>query len=170
MKRIMVIGCCGAGKSTFSKALHRKTQLPLIHLDQHYWKPNWTETDPKSWTKKVNELAQQEEWIIDGNYGGTMSIRLGRADTIIYLDISTIKALYRILKRSFSYLGKTRPDMPPGCPERFSWQFIRYVYYFNKTRKSKIFRLLESQPKSKQIHIINSAKAAQLFLKTLNFD
>ncbi len=163
----MVIGCCGAGKSTFSRALNEKLGLPLVHLDQYYWKPNWVEPEPHEWAIKVKELAQKKEWIIDGNYGGTMDIRLERADTIIYLDISTPKALYRILKRSFIYFGKTRPDMPANCPERFSWQFIQYVYFFNKTRRTNILRQLDSQPKNKEIHIFNSAKSAQWFLNTL---
>ena len=136
MKRIMVIGCCGAGKSTFSKALNEKLQLPLIHLDQHYWQPNWVETKPDIWKNKVEQLVQNDEWIIDGNYGGTMDLRLARADTVIYLDISTPKAIYRILKRSIAHLGKTRPDMPHNCPERISWQFIVYVANFNKNTES----------------------------------
>lgn len=166
----MVVGCCGAGKSIFSNALHEKLKLPLIHLDQHYWKPNWVETEPEIWVNKVKELASKESWIIDGNYGGTMEIRLAKADTVIYLDISTSKALYRILKRSLTYLGKTRPDMPPNCPERFSWQFILYVFSFNKTRRAKIFKLLDSQPKDKQVYILKSSKSAQYFLKTLNIE
>jgi adenylate kinase family enzyme len=166
MKRIMVIGCCGAGKSTFSKALHNKLKLPLIHLDQHYWKPNWTETDPVAWAQKVEELAQNEDWIIDGNYGGTMGIRLAKADTIFYLDISTAKALYRILKRSYTYLGETRPDMPSGCPERISWEFIHYVFNFNRTRRDKIFQKLKLHSKNKTIHILKSEKAIHDFLLT----
>ena len=156
MKRILVIGCSGAGKSTFSKALHRRLKLPLIHLDQHYWKPNWTESEPGEWTKKVTELVRGEEWIIDGNFGGTMDIRLERADTIIYLDISTNKALYRILKRRFIYLGKTRPDMPANCPERLSWEFIHYVAFFNRTRRDKIFQKLNALPKNKAVYILKS--------------
>ena len=163
----MIIGCCGAGKSTFSKALQQKTQLPLIHLDQHYWQPNWTETNPEEWTKQVKKLAQKATWIIDGNYGGTMDIRLARADTIIYLDISTPKALYRILKRSFTYYGKTRPDMPSNCPERFSLEFIHYVANFNRTRKSKIMQKLNALSTSKTVHILKSKNEIQYFLKEI---
>ena len=167
MKRIMVIGCCGSGKSTFSKALHEKLQLPLIHLDQHYWKPNWIETEPETWITIVKELAQKEQWIIDGNYGGTMDVRLSRADTIIYLDISTTKALYRILIRTFIHYGKTRRDMPANCPERFSWQFIHYVANFNRTRRDKIFQKLKALPKKKNIQILKSNKDIDLFLSSV---
>ena len=167
MKRVMVIGCCGAGKSTFSKALKKKFDLPLIHLDQHYWKPNWTETDPKEWSRIVTTLADQNEWIIDGNYGGTMDIRIARADTIIYLDISTPKALFRIIKRSLTHLGRTRPDMPENCPERISWQFIKYVANFNRTRKFKILQKLKAVPRDKKVFILNSKSSKIDFLKSL---
>ena len=80
---------------------------------------------------------------------------------------STPKALYRILKRTFTNLGKTRPDMPSNCPERFSWEFIHYVYAFNKTRRAKIFKLLDAQPNDKQIHIFKTTALAQQFLKAL---
>ena len=168
MKRIMVIGCCGAGKSTFAKDLHSKLQLPLIHLDQHYWKPGWIESEPEEWAHKVRQLAQGEQWIIDGNYGGTLDIRLERADTIIYLDASTAKALFRVLKRTFTNFGKVRPDMPAGCPERFSWEFLHYVFTFNWSKRAKILHLLATQPKSKAIHFLKSNTSIQHFLKNLS--
>jgi hypothetical protein len=74
MKRIMVIGCCGSGKSTLSLKIQRITGLPLFHLDQYYWQPNWSEPSKEKWEKIVADLANKEEWIIDGNYGGTMDL------------------------------------------------------------------------------------------------
>ena len=167
MKRIMVIGCCGAGKSTFSKALHEKTQIPLFQLDQYYWKPNWTETPPEEWKQTVTELAQKDKWIIDGNYGGTMDIRLKRADTVIYLDVSTATAIFRMLKRTIKYYGETRPDMPEKCPERFDWPFFNYVLNFNKTRKQKILDKIHGQADSKAIYILQSNKAIQGFFENI---
>jgi len=95
----MIIGCCGSGKSTLARALHEKTDLPLIYLDQHYWLPNWRESTKEVWEVKVRGLTAGEQWIIDGNYSGTMNIRLARADTIVYLDFPTWKCLYRVIKR-----------------------------------------------------------------------
>ncbi|MEL6971000.1 MAG: adenylate kinase, partial [Bacteroidota bacterium] len=112
MQRVMIIGCCGAGKSTVARRLHDLTDLPLQHLDQHYWLPNWQEPDKASWQAKVQALSDQPQWIIDGNYGGTLDIRLQRADTVIYLDYATPKCLWRITKRIWRYHGQVRPDMP----------------------------------------------------------
>jgi len=115
----MVIGCCGSGKSTFSKQLKAMLNLELIHLDQYYWKPHWVESDSAEWSNKVQELANKEAWIMDGNYAGTMKWRIARADTIIYLDRSTLTCLWRVIKRTIQHYGKSRPDMPEGCKERF---------------------------------------------------
>ncbi len=153
MKRVMIVGCCGAGKSTFAKKLNEKLNLEVIHLDQHYWKPNWVETEKKEWEEKVKVLAAKEEWIMDGNYAGTMDIRLERADTVFYLDVSTIKCLSRVLKRIRKYEGTTRPDMPPGCNERYDFDFLHYVAMFNLTRRKKILEKLQQQDKS-QIEVI----------------
>lgn len=86
-----------------------------IHLDQYYWKPNLVESEKPECEETVTELVNTSEWIIDGNYGGTMNIRLNRADTIIYLDFPTYRCLWRITKRIIKHHGKVRPDMPTGC-------------------------------------------------------
>jgi len=112
MKRIMIIGCCGSGKSTIARKLQKIIDLPLYHLDQYYWKPNWTETPKEEWEPIVKDLASKEKWIIDGNYGGTMDLRFERADVIVYMDIPTIKCLVRVIGRIWKYHGEVRPDMP----------------------------------------------------------
>ena len=134
MKRIMIIGCCGSGKSTLARRLHLITKLPLYHLDQYYWKKNWTETPKDEWELIVRDLAEKEEWIIDGNYGGTFQPRMDRADTVIYLNYNTVKCLARVTKRVLKYHGKVRPDMPDGCPERFDFEFFHYVATYNMIR------------------------------------
>lgn len=167
MKRVMVIGCCGAGKSTFSKRLHSILGLELIHLDQYYWKPNWIETKAEEWRKKVHELAAKPEWIIDGNYGGTMDIRMEKADTIIFLDYPTLSCLWRITKRIQKYKGRTRPDMPEGCHERYDLEFYHYVATYNLRRKKKHYRQLEQHKESKQTLVLKNDEACEDFLRSL---
>ena len=124
IKKILVIGCCGAGKSTFSTKLQSALNLELIHLDQYYHKPNWEEPEKEQWEGIVNNLVQKPTWIMDGNYKGTFDIRFKEADTIIYLDYSTLKCLWRVIKRIVKYHGTVRPDMPKGCEERFDLEFL----------------------------------------------
>ena len=166
MNRIMVIGCCGSGKSTFSAKLHALTQLELFHLDQYYWKPHWVETPKTEWVKTVQNLANKPEWIIDGNYGGTMDIRIAQADTIIYFDYPTWKCLWRVLKRVFKYWGRERPDMPEGCKERLDFAFLHYVATFNIIKRKKNLAKLESLKTSKKIIIFKNDTEADRFLTT----
>jgi adenylate kinase family enzyme len=164
MKKIMILGCCGAGKSTFARQLHHQTGLPLIYLDKEYWQSNWVEMDTEIWQEKMQELVEKTAWIMDGNYGGTLDIRLQAADTIIYLDRSRWLCLYRVLKRIFVYYGRSRPDMNEGCKERFDWEFIKYVYYFNDKKRPKILARISNFAPPKQIFIFNSQKEIQTFL------
>ncbi len=167
MKRIMVIGCCGAGKSTLSKQLQEITQLELIHLDQYYWKPNWTESKGEEWKKVVTSLANKPTWIIDGNYSGTMNVRLEKADTVVFLDFTTLTCLNRVLKRTFKHWGKVRPDMPEGCKERFNLEFLHYVATFNLTRKKALYKKLEGYKNKVDLVVLKNSKEVAQFLKRL---
>jgi len=168
MERIMVLGCCGAGKSTFSKKLHEKTGLELIHLDQYYWKPNWIETETKEWESIVNDLAAKSNWIIDGNYGGTMDVRIERADTIIFLNYSTATCLYRVCSRIIKNYGRTRSDMTDGCPERFDYQFLHYVATFNIVRRKGILAKMGHVAKEKNCIVLRNDKEADAFLGAIH--
>jgi adenylate kinase family enzyme len=134
MRRVLVIGSPGAGKSTFARLLAERTGLPLIHLDAEYHLPGWTEPEVAEWQARLKQLVAGDSWIIDGNYGGSMEYRLTRTDTAILLDYPTWLCLWRLLKRIVTLRGTVRPDAPPGCPERFDWAFLLYVAAF-RTRK-----------------------------------
>lgn len=168
MQRIMILGCCGAGKSTFSKKLHDILGLELIHLDQYYWKPNWTETPKTEWESIVSDLAAKPSWIIDGNYGGTIDIRIQKADTIIYLDYPTTKCLYRVCSRIFKHYGQTRPDMSEGCPERFDLDFLHYVASFNFVKRKGILSKMQKVNKHKNCLVLQNDKEADEFLETIS--
>ncbi|MBC8265377.1 MAG: hypothetical protein H8E84_00240 [Flavobacteriales bacterium] len=164
MNKILVIGCCGAGKSTFSRKLHSIINLKLIHLDQYYHNPNWEEPKKEEWEKTVNGLVQQLSWIMDGNYGGTFDVRFKEADTIIYLNYSTVKCFWRVIKRIIKYYGKVRPDMPKGCKERFDFEFLKYVLTFNYKNRKGIFERLNSVKEYKKVYVFKTDKEADLFL------
>ena len=123
-EKVILIGSGGSGKSTLARQLGNKLNIKVHHLDALFWKPNW-EGVPKEEQRTVqNELVKEDEWIIDGNYGGTMDIRMNAADTIIFLDIHRTICVYRAFKRVIQYRNKTRPDMGAGCKERFDLQFL----------------------------------------------
>jgi adenylate kinase family enzyme len=118
-------------------------KIPLIHLDQEYWSGKWVPTPKDEWENKVKELIRRPSWIMDGNYGSTLELRIKEADTIIFLQYSTLKCLGRVFKRIWKYHGIARPDMPEECRERFNLSFLHYVAVFNLVRTPK----LESQNK-----------------------
>ncbi len=163
----MIIGCCGAGKSTLAKKVHERTDLPLVHLDQLFWKPNWTEPSTEEWEGIVEKASDEATWIMDGNYGGTMDIRLNKADTVVFLNRPTWLCLFRVFKRVALNYGKTRFDMPDGCRERFDFDFLKYVYHYNKTRRDKILNKLEVIKREKQVFVLNNENEISNFLSQI---
>ena len=132
MQRILIIGSPGAGKSTLSHTLAKRTRLPLHHLDRMFWLPGWIERDRDEGRAELAGVLAQERWIIDGNYGSTLPLRVARADTVVWLDYPTHVCLGRALRRWRKYRGKSRPDMTEGCPERLDGEFFVYILNFRR--------------------------------------
>lgn len=130
MKRILVLGICGAGKSTIARELQVKLSLPLYHLDQIFWQPGWKSIDKDELKQQVLKIVETEEWIIDGGYLSSIHERLPRADTVVIREMSRYRALWRVLRRVVKYFGRSRPDMTQGCPEQIDWEFVRYIWNY----------------------------------------
>ena len=132
MERILVLGPCGAGKSTLAVALGAKLGLPVLHLDREYWRPGWTEPGRDEWTARVEELIRRPRGIIDGNYGGSLARRLERAELAVNLDYPRRVFFPRMVWRLARNFGRTRPDMAAGCAERFDLEFGRYTWRYRR--------------------------------------
>ncbi|MCM3388788.1 DNA topology modulation protein [Ureibacillus chungkukjangi] len=167
MKRIAIIGSGGAGKSTLARKLGKLLKIEVFHLDALFWKPGWVGASREEQKMVQSELVENEYWIFDGNYGGTMDIRLNKADTVIFLDFPRTLCAYRIIKRRFQYRNKTRPDMGEGCDERLDLEFLKWVWNFPKTKRLEILRKLESFSSNKEIIILTSPKEIKRFLHTI---
>ena len=165
MQKILVIGIPGAGKSTFSIRLGQLLQLPVIHLDYHYWNPGWIETDSDKWREKVTALVTGEKWIIDGNYGSTFDIRMPECDSIFFFDFPTRLCLWRALKRSTLHRKRVRPDMAPGCPERIDFEFYKWIWNFRKDNRPHIFKMLERYAAGKNVTTFRKPSEAALFFE-----
>ena len=164
IEKVLVIGCCGAGKSTLSKKLEKILKLPLIHLDKHYHKPNWEEPEKDEWEKTLSKLVKQKRWIMDGNYADSFDIRFPLADTIIYLDYPSIKCCLRVIKRNITYFRKKRSDIADGCKERFDLFFLKFVLTFNYKNRENIYNRLENIKTNKEVIILKNDKEVDLFL------
>jgi len=129
-ERILIIGSPGSGKSTLARALAAREGLPLYHLDQLYWAPNWQELDKALWLARLDAALAEPRWIIEGNYSSSLERRLARATKVVLLDLSPFRCTWRVLRRTLALYGKVRPDMAAGCPERFSPGFLWYTLSF----------------------------------------
>ncbi|RHW43167.1 DNA topology modulation protein [Neobacillus notoginsengisoli] len=163
MKRIMIIGSGGAGKSTLAKELGERLGIKVYHLDSLFWQPGWVPMERNKFIELQKEIMKKEEWIIDGNYSGTMELRLERADTVIFLHYSTIRCLYGIVKRRLEYHGKTRFDMGAGCPERLDWEFAMWVAGFNRMKAPKLLQKLQKYEEKKTFIFTRPSMVKTLF-------
>ncbi|MEK7016240.1 DNA topology modulation protein [Bacillus sp. FSL R9-9410] len=165
MKKIILIGSGGSGKSTLAKLLGNKLKIQVHHLDALFWKPNWEGVPREEQRTVQNDLIKEEKWIIDGNYGGTMDIRINAADTIIFLDIHRTICVYRAFKRIVQYRNKIRPDMGAGCEERFDLQFFKWIWEYPKSKRPAILKRLDQFNKDKRIIILKTPNEVQRFIK-----
>ena len=165
MQRILVIGSPGAGKSTLAHALARRTGLPLHHLDRMHWLPGWVERDRAEGLDAVRQVLAQDRWIIDGNYGSSLPLRLERADTVVWLDYPTWLCLGRALKRWWQYRGQSRPDMTEGCDERLNLEFLLYIAQFRSAWRQRNADALARFGGT--VHRMSSPAATERWLATL---
>src|SRR6516165_4905489 len=96
MKKVLVIGSGGAGKSIFARHLGTLLNLDVIHRDALYWHPGWVQTPSAEWRQVIAELLRRDAWIIDGNYSSTLALRLAACDTVIFIDIARLICLWRV--------------------------------------------------------------------------
>ena len=167
MNRILVIGSGGAGKSRFARELGNVLELPVVHLDAHYWRPGWVETPRDEWQAKVAELTAQPKWVMDGNYGGTMDARLAASDTVVFLDLPRRVNLWRVLKRRIQFAGRDRPDIAPGCPERFNREFFSWMWNYPSRQRPKILAKIRALGPDQSAVVLRSPREVRTFLESL---
>lgn len=155
MKKVLIIGSNGAGKSTFSYRLAKKASLPLFHIDQIYWHGSWQVTPREEFEAALLSIAQAEKWIMEGNNIRSLGQRLQYADTVFWFEFPPPLCIWNILKREWKYRGKARPDMPETCISQLNLPFLKYAWNFNRANKPRIQALLKDFPNVKVIHFTN---------------
>ncbi|MBQ9762099.1 MAG: DNA topology modulation protein [Oscillospiraceae bacterium] len=167
MKRVIIIGCGGAGKSTLARQLGEKLEIPVVHLDKLFWRPNWVQVSQEEFDALHRAALAEDRWIMDGNFNRTIPERLARCDTVIYLDFSRFACLRGVLKRLLTTYGTVRPDMGEGCPERIDWEFLKWVWNFNKNKRTYYYSLLSKTTHAKTI-ILKNRRQVKGFLRQLS--
>ncbi len=167
MRRVLVIGSGGAGKSTVAKRLGELLNIEVKHLDRAYWRAGWVEPSKEEWLKTVAELASADSWIMDGNFSGTLEQRLKSCDTVVFLDMPRLLCLWRVLKRRVLYRKGSRPDMAEGCPEQLNLEFVSWIWNYSQRSRPKVVRLLKEHSEGKQVVWLRSNAEVEKFLWTI---
>ena len=159
MKKVIVIGCPGSGKSTLSRSLAEKTALPLYHLDRLYWNADGTVVERDVFLARLTEVLRGDAWIIDGNYPSTMEMRMAAADTVIFLDYPTRVCLAGIRGR----IGQPRPDMPWVEKEEDA-ALVELARRFKREQRPRILSLIKASP-DKRVLIFRSREETNAYIR-----
>ena len=140
MQRVLVMGSSGSGKSTFARRLSEITGLPFVSLDGLFWKPGWVASDNAEFGQRVAEVARRPQWVMDGNFTGSGAGELRRqvSDTVIWFDLPRRTCMFGLMKRIAGSYGQVRPEMAEGCPEKFDFEFLRYVWNYRRQQRPKL--------------------------------
>ena len=159
MKKVIVIGCPGSGKSCFSRALNEKTGIPLFHLDMMFWNSDKTTVEKELFLTRLFDVMARDEWIIDGNYASTMELRLAACDSVFFLDYPLDVCLEGVRERR----GRSRADMPWIETEEDS-EFTEFIKTFNEKQRPTILELLEKYS-HKAVTVLKNREEADAFFK-----
>lgn len=160
MKKVIIIGCPGSGKTTFAEKLNKLTGLPLYYLDAIWHKPDKTHISREEYDKRLSEIFETDEWIIDGNYNRTIETRLRQCDTVFLFDLPTEVCLQGAKER----LGKGRYDLP-WIEKELSSEFRKSIQEFSVKCLPGIYELLEKYKAEKQVVVFKSREEADKLIE-----
>ena len=160
-KRVAVIGCPGGGKSTFSRALRDRVDLPLYHLDAIYWRDDRTHLSREEFYPLMQKIIARDEWIIDGNYNSTLEWRISACDLLIFLDYPAEVCLEGVRARR----GQKRSDMP-WVEDGDDEEFLEFIRAFETESRPRILELIGGYP-DKAVVVFRTREEADRYLDTL---
>jgi adenylate kinase family enzyme len=160
--KIMVFGLPGSGKSTFATKLAQCLNLPIYHLDKHFYIENWIERNYQEFLDQQQSFVNQSRWVIDGNAMKSLEMRFQKADVAIYFQYSVFVCLWRIFKRALQRNWHI-PDLAEGCTKSIRFRLIKYMFRFHSRYSPKINELRLKYPHV-SFYVFRSDKEATIFL------
>ena len=167
--KISVLGYSGSGKSTLARLLGGKYGAEVLHFDAIHWLPGWQENTPEEKLRLTGKfLDSHDSWVIDGNYSKYyFERRVEESDRIILMIFGRIPCLIRVIKRYFTYKGKTRPDMGAGCNEKIDWPFVKWILWEGRSKKTRErFKSLTDKYPEK-VTVIRNQRQLDRYIKSL---
>ena len=154
--RILILGCPGSGKSTFARALGERTGLPVVHLDNIWWRADGTHVSREEFDRALAELLAGEKWIMDGDYSRTYEVRIRASDTLIFLDYPEDVCMAGIIAR----VGQDRPDMP-WTETALDPELVALVKNYRRDSRPQVLSLLQRHPDKQSLIFTGREEAAR---------
>ena len=163
----MIIGQPGSGKSSLARVLGERVGLPVHHVDKIHWKSGWVERDRDEKLHLISKVEAESHWIIEGGLSKTWENRVSRADTLIWLDVPLAIRAWRVLKRRIVYHGRSRPDLPKGCPEKIHLDFAVWIWSTRNSARAEMEALFNTAPPPKSRFCLKTGTQVKQFVSTL---
>jgi adenylate kinase family enzyme len=168
MRRIIILGRTGSGKSVLARLLGKRLCLPVVHLDAIFYGPRWSPPDEQMFKARVAEAIADDRWITDGNFvAATAALRFPRADTIIWLDQPLWLRFVRAIARCIAVRRQERLDLAPGCYDRLDWALLTDIWNFDRIERPKIEAALRQWAPSTSVIRLKGDRAVTSFLESI---
>ncbi len=167
MRRIVIIGPLGGGKSTLALKLGRLLGITVHHLDWLYWGDTWTPTPPAEWQALLGRIVAGESWIVDGNFTSSLPQRLAAADTVIYLDVPRLTSTIRATRRRILHRWRQAPGMAGGARPMFNAQLFRWIWEFPSQHRPSLLEQLRHPSLADKTIILRTRRDVKRFVRSV---
>lgn len=162
MRRIAVIGCGGAGKTTLARALGAQLDLPVVHADFVVFRHGDRPRPESLWQAELAAIADGEAWVIDAMKISSLEHRVARADTVVFLDLPRRSCYAGVLRRRLRYRGLV--DRERGIADRVTLEFLRWIWRFRRDARPRVLDVLTRHAATTCVVILRGRRDVRAFL------
>lgn len=171
INKITIFGGPGTGKTRLADILSEMFELPVYHLDAFQFKDNWEPVGKDVRDAKILKVVEEDKWVIEGTYTSTLDVRIKKADLVIFLDFKTKDLVKGVLQRFFKAIMQGEKEKPevPGCKENIDFEFFKYIFKFNSTKREQIYQIMNNNP-DKNVVILNDRDSVDKYIALLKME